>query len=155
VSTEPEVHAGTGKTGIGLALTLLAAISFAVTGFVANEIVDDGTPGVVVGFYEAVFGLVFVIVVKAKSFRRGVRVARVPAFWILLAALGFAGAFGSFYTALSRIEYSVGAPILGAVPLVSYVVVLFVLRGQERITPRAGVGAAFVVVGVGVIGVAS
>jgi drug/metabolite transporter (DMT)-like permease len=73
--------------------------------------------------------------------------------WIALAGAGFATAFASFYTALSRIDFSVGAPILGAVPMVSYVVILFVLRGEEHITPRALLGATLVVVGVGIIGV--
>ena len=45
----------------GILLALLAAASFAATGFVANELVDDGAPGLVVGFYEALFGLAFVV----------------------------------------------------------------------------------------------
>ena len=79
--------------------------------------------------------------------------ARPALAWALAAGALFAAAFGSFYTGLSRIDYSAGAPILGAVPLVSYVVLLFVLRGHERITRRALAGAFLVVAGVGIIGV--
>jgi drug/metabolite transporter (DMT)-like permease len=135
----------------GVVLSLLAAASFAGTGFVANELVDDGTPGVVVGFYEALFGLAFVVTINARRLRSGATPA--AAFWMLMAGVGFAVGFGGFYTALSRIDYSVGVPILGAVPLVSYVAVLFVLRGHERITMRALAGALLIVAGVGLIGV--
>ncbi|MEE8517614.1 MAG: EamA family transporter [Dehalococcoidia bacterium] len=138
---------------VGIMLASLAALSFATNGFIANHLVDDGTPGVVVGFYEASFGLMLVLAVNARNLGGRPRMTRSAALWTVLAATGFAAAFGSFYTALSRIDYSVGAPILGAVPLVSYIAVLLLLRGEERITPRALMGAALVVVGVGLIGV--
>ena len=41
--------------------------------------------------------------------------ARPALAWALAAGALFAAAFGSFYTGLSRIDYSAGAPILGAV----------------------------------------
>ncbi|MDA1036586.1 MAG: EamA family transporter, partial [Chloroflexi bacterium] len=120
-----------------------------------NKLVDEGNPGVVVGFYESAFGLLLVLGINARSFRTRPRMERAALMWTLAAAIGFAIAFGSFYTALSTLDFSVGAPILGALPLVSYFVALFVLRGQERITPRALGGAALVVVGVTIIGVAN
>ena len=136
----------------GIVLTVLAGLSFAVTGFFANKLVDEGAPGVVVGFYESLFGLVFVLAVNARSFRTRPTIERSSIPWIVAAAAGFAIAFGTFYTALSTLDFSVGAPILGAVPLVSYVTALFVLRGHERITPRALAGAVLVVAGVVMIG---
>lgn len=139
---------------VGMLLTFLAAASFATAGFVANELVDDGTPGVVLGFYEASFGLIFVLATNVRGLRTGHRLSRSAIGWVLLAGAAFALAFGSFYTALSRLDYSVGAPILGAVPLVSYAMLLLVLRGEERITLRALGGASLIVVGVGIIGVA-
>ena len=145
-------HTSHSQVTSGIVLTVLSGFSFAFTGFIANDLVDGGHPGVIVGFYESLFGLVLVLGVNVRQMRGKPRATRPALFWIALAAAGFATAFGSFYTALSRIDYSVGAPILGAVPLVSYVVVLFVLRGQERITPRALLGATLVVVGVGIIG---
>ena len=153
MSSRPSVRAST--MTVGILLAFLAGTSYAVGGFLANELVDDGTPGVIVGFYEASFGLVFVLAMNVRGLRTGHRMSRNAAGWVLLASIGFATAFGSFYTALSRIDYSVGAPILGAVPLVSYVVLFFVLSGEERITRRALAGATMIVAGVGVIGVAS
>jgi drug/metabolite transporter (DMT)-like permease len=140
----------------GIIFTILSGFSFASSGFFANKLVDEGTPGVIVGFYEDLFGLLLVLAVNVRAFRT-VRarpsMTKTSLLWTIAAASGFAIAFASFYTALSRIDFSVGAPILGAVPLVSYVVVLFVLRGEEHITPRALLGATLVVVGVGIIGV--
>ena len=143
------------KVTSGIFLTILAGFSFAFTGFIANNLVDNGRPGIIVGFYECLFGLILVLGVNIRQIPGRPRTTRLALFWIALAAVGFATAFGSFYTALSRIDYSVGAPILGAVPLVSYVVVLFVLRGQERITFRSLLGALLVVIGVGIIGTTS
>ena len=74
---------------------------------------------------------------------------------MLAAGVLFALATSSFYTALTRIDFSVAAPIVGAVPLASYLFVLIVLRGYERLTPRVVLGAALVVAGVGLIGVAN
>ncbi len=139
----------------GILLTVLAGFSFATTGFFANKLVDEGTPGVVVGFYESVFGLIFVLAVNARAFRTRPTAERSSIGWIVAAAAGFALAFGTFYTALSTLDFSVGAPILGAIPLVSYAVALLILRGEERITPRALAGAALVVAGVTIIGVAN
>ncbi len=137
----------------GIAFTIFAGLSFALSGFLANDLVDGGHPGVIVGFYEGLGGLALVLAVNVRQLRGRPQVTRPAMLWIALAAAGFATAFASFYTALSRIDFSVGAPILGAVPMVSYVVILFVLRGKEHITPRALLGATLVVVGVGIIGV--
>jgi drug/metabolite transporter (DMT)-like permease len=139
----------------GIVFTILSGLSFAFSGFLANHLVDDGRPGVIVGFYESLFGVALVLALNVRQLRGRPQVTRPAVFWIALAAAGFATAFGSFYTALSRIDFSVGAPILGAVPMVSYLFVLFLLRGEEHITPRTLLGATLVVVGVGIIGVTS
>ena len=141
------------KMTSGLVLTVLAGVSFAVGGFLANKLVDEGVPGVVVGFYEGLFGLVFVLAVNVRSLRAGLIVERSSIGWIIAAAASFALAVGTFYTALGRLDFSVASPILGAVPLASYVTALFVLRSEERITPRALVGAVLIVAGVLMIGV--
>ena len=141
---------------VGIAFAVAAAASFATAGFLANELVDGGTPGVVVAFYETLFGLAYVAAVNVRRLGGSrLRFERGAAVWVFAAGVSFAVAVGSFYTALGRIDFSVGAPIVGAVPLVSYLAVLIVLRGHERITPRALVGAAMVVAGIGMIGVGS
>ncbi len=136
----------------GILLTLTAAMSFASAGFIASRLVDDATPGVAVAFFEASFGMGFVIAVNGALLRRTRRIDRGAVFWIAGAGASFAVAISAFYTSLERIPFSVGAPITGAVPLVSYAFVFVLLRGQERITPRALIGAAMVVAGVGVVG---
>ena len=138
---------------IGIGFAMLAAMSFASAGFLANLLVDRGIPGVIVAFYEALFGLVFVSVVNLRARRMAVRISFVAIRWVALTGVLFSLATASFYTALSRLDFSVAAPIVGAVPLASYVFVLIALRGHERLTKRAIVGAVLVVAGVGVIGV--
>ncbi len=141
----------------GILLALLAAASMAATGFVANELVDDGAPGLVVGSYETLFGLACVVSINLLLRRRATRppLARwvFPTRWVLLASVAYAAALGSFYTALSSVDYSLAAPILGATPLVSYAAALVILPGRERITRRALAGASLIAAGVGLIGV--
>lgn len=146
----------TSTVTVGIAFAVAAAASLATAGFIANELVDEGTPGVVVAFYETVFGLAYVTAAYARRLR-GSRLGfeRGAVVWVFIAGFSLALGVGSFYTALGRIDYSVGAPIVGAAPLVSYLGVLIFLRGHERITPRMLLGAAMVVAGVGMIGVGS
>jgi drug/metabolite transporter (DMT)-like permease len=154
MSNQPSAQAGTSRVTSGIILAVLSAFSFGTTGFVANRLADQGNPGVVIGFYESLIGLALVLAINVHRAGRP-RATRAALAWATLAATGFAIAFGSFYTALSHIDLTVGAPILGAVPLVSYVLILFVLKGKERITRRALIGATLVVAGVGIIGVTS
>ena len=153
VHAEEPALAPDNRVTSGIAFTIFAGLSFALSGFLANDLVDGGHPGVIVGFYEGLCGLALVLAINVRQFRGRPQVTRATMFWITLAAAGFATAFACFYTALSRIDFSVCAPILGAVPMVSYVVILFVLRGEEHITPRALLGAMLVVAGVGIIGI--
>ncbi len=146
------VQSRTSTATLGIVFAALAAASFATAGFIAKQLVDDGTPGVVVALYEVVWGLTFLLAARARNLRSGLRLDRSALRWVVLAGIGFALATASFYTALARIDFSVGAPIVGAVPLVSYAFVLLVLRGTERLTVRSVLGATLVVGGVGLIG---
>ena len=145
----------TRRITIGLVFTVLAMLSFVTVGLLANHLVDRGNPPVVVASYEALFGLVFTLGIRARGLRSGRSPVGSGLGWMLGAGVLFALASGSFYTALARLDYSVAAPITGAVPLVSYVFVLLLLRGYERLTLRVVLGAALVVAGVGIIGVAN
>ena len=149
------VSSRTSAVTLGIVFAALAAASFAIAGFIAKQLVDDGTSGVVVAFYEVAFGLLFLTAARARSLRSGLRLERGVLRWALIAGIAFALASASFYTALSRIDFSVGAPIVGAVPLVSYAFVLLILRGHERLTVRSMLGATLVVGGVGLIGAAN
>ncbi len=140
---------------LGLTFATLAMLSFVTAGLLANHVVDRGAPPIVVAFYEALFGLLFALAVKARSLRDGPSPDHAALAWMIAAGGLFALATASFYTALARVDFSVAAPITGAVPLVSYVFVLVLLRGHERLTPRVALGAALVVAGVGVIGAAN
>jgi drug/metabolite transporter (DMT)-like permease len=154
MSNQPITQVGVSRVTSGIILAVLSAFSFGGNGFLANRLADQGNPGVVIGFYESLFGLALVLAINVHHAGRP-RATRAAIGWASIAAVGFAVAFGSFYTALSHIDLTVGAPILGAVPLVSYGFILFVLKGEERITRRALIGATLVVIGVGIIGVTS
>ncbi len=139
----------------GIVLALAAVLSFATALFIGKQLVDDGSPVAVIAFYEVAFGLAFLAAARARSPRAGLMLGRGALGWTAAAGLCFAVAYTSFYAAMSRIDFSVGAPIIGAVPLVSYAFVLLVLRGTERLTVRSVLGATLVVGGVGLIGVTS
>ena len=134
----------------GISLAVIAALSFATTGFIASQVAGEMAPGPVLAFYEALFGLCFVLGVYGRAVRRVSR-ASVP--WLVATGLALATGFGGFYTALALVDLSVVAPIAGAVPLVSYAAVLVLLRGSERLTPQAVAGAALVVGGVVLISI--
>ena len=151
----PAVRDRTSAVTLGIVFAALAAASLSTAGFIAKQLVDDGTPGMVVAFYEVAFGLLFLTAARARSLRSGLRLERGVLRWIAIAGICFALATASFYTALARIDFSVGAPIVGAVPLVSYAFVLLVLRGHERLTARSVLGATLVVGGVILIGAAN
>lgn len=145
--------ADTRRITIGLVLAVLAMLSFVTGGLLANHLVDGGASPRVVAFYEALFGLAFTLAIRLRGLRSGRPPVRSGWGWMLAAGVLFALATGSFYTALARLDYSVAAPITGAVPLASYLFVLVMLRGYERLTPRVVFGATLVVAGVGLIGV--
>ena len=149
------VRSPTSAVTLGITFAALAAALLSTAGFIAKQLVDDGAPGMVVAFYEVAFGLLFLVAARARSLRTGLALDRSVLRWVALAGIGFALATASFYTALARIDLSVGAPIVGAVPLVSYAFVLLVLRGTERLTVRSVLGATLVVGGVGLIGATS
>lgn len=136
----------------GLAFAAFAMLSFVTAGLLANRLVGLGAPPIVVAFYEALFGLLLTLAVRARTLRAGRRPDRAALAWMLAAGGLFAMATGSFYTALTRLDFSVAAPVTGAVPLVSYVFVLLMLRRHERLTPRIVFGATLVVAGVALIG---
>lgn len=139
----------------GVLLAALAGCSFASAGYVASQLVGGGASGVVVAFYESLFGLALLFAVNMRALSRGARPPRNGVLWGLAAGVAYAFAIGAFYTSLERIPFSVAAPITGSVPLASYAFVLLLLRGTERVTPRAALGAALVVAGVAMVGVSA
>lgn len=132
---------------VGILFAIGASLSFSGAGFVASQLVDVA-PGTVIALYEAIFGLLFVVGLHMRDLRAASRSPRSGLYWAALAGVGIAGGTASFYTALGHIPFSVAAPIIGTVPLVSYALVLVLLRGHERITRRAALGACMVIAGV-------
>ena len=139
----------------GILLAGLAACSFASAGYVASQLVSGGVSGMTVAFYESLFGLALLFAVNMRALSRGAQPPQNGILWGLAAGVAYAFAIGAFYTSLERIPFSVAAPITGAVPLASYAFVLLLLRGTERITRRAALGAALVVAGVAMVGVSA
>ena len=139
----------------GIMLAGLAGASFSGAGYVASQIVGGGVSGLVVAFYESLFGLAFLFMVNARALARGAHPPRSGILLGLAAGVAFAFAIGAFYTSLERVPFSVAAPITGSVPLASYAFVFLLLRGVERITRRALFGAALVVAGVALVGVSA
>lgn len=139
--------------GLGILLGFGASASYASEGFVASQVIRNYSPGLVLAAHTSAFGMGYLLALWGKQFRRPQAVSRAGLFWVVLTGLGLAAGTSSLYSALGEAPLSVVAPIVGAVPLVSYVFVLLLLRGQERITPRVLVGATLVVAGVALISV--
>ena len=58
--------ADTRRITIGLVFAVLAMLSFVVAGLLANHLVGRGASPMVVAFYEALFGLAFVLGIRAR-----------------------------------------------------------------------------------------
>jgi drug/metabolite transporter (DMT)-like permease len=139
---------GLSDTNLGIGFASFAAFSFAFGAFIASTIVGPDTPGLIIAFYEALFGFVIVSTIYRRDLKSVGSLSRRALWWIILTATGLAFGFGSIYSALAHADLSVVGPIGGVVPLVSYVTVMVVLRGTERLTWRAAAGAVLVVSGV-------
>ena len=142
-----------GAMTIGIMAAIGVAASFGASGYVASRLVNDFAPALVVLTYEVLFGLVYISLFRFRELAGVRQVTPAGLRWALLAGVGVAFGIGSYYTALSRAPLSVAAPVVGAAPLAAYAFVFIVLRGSERITRRALLGAAMVVSGVVLIGV--
>ena len=133
---------------LGVLLCIVAAVSLAGAWYIASQIIDRDTPGISIAFYEVIFGISFILLIRGRSLAQRGQVHRSAWPWLVLAGGSNALGVGGFYTALSHAPLSVAAPITGVTPLVAYVFVLLLLRGQEQITRRVLFGAALVVSGV-------
>ena len=140
---------------VGVLLCIVAAVSLAGAGYIASQVIERDTPGISIAFYEGIFGISFILLIRGRNLVRGGQPSRSALPWLVLAGGCNALGVGAFYTALSHAPLSVAAPITGVTPLVAYVFVLLLLRGQERITRRVLFGAALVVSGVILVGVSS
>jgi drug/metabolite transporter (DMT)-like permease len=140
---------------LGVLFCIVAAASLASAGYIASQIINQDTPGTSIAFYEGIFGISFVLMLRARSLTRRGQLQRAALPWLILAGCCNALGIGGFYTALSHAPLSVAAPITGITPLVSYVFVLLLLRGEEHVTRRVLLGAGLVVFGVVLVGVTS
>ena len=129
-----------------------AAASYAISVFIAKELIESYAPSFVVAMYSVMYGIVYLTAVRYTALPRVEQVRSVGFRWAVLAGLGLAGGIGFFYLALSEIPLSIAAPMVGIRSLVTYTLVLLLLRGTERITRRVLVGASLVVAGVALIG---
>ena len=145
---------------LGIALSFTAAFCYASAGYIASELVGVYAAGTTIAFFEALFGFLFVFSLRLGALRQA-RIAGSQSWqrppmsatgWLVLASVATAIGVGSFYTALSLTTLSIAAPVSGTAPLVTYALVLVLLRGEERLTMRAVFGAALVVAGVVIIG---
>jgi uncharacterized membrane protein len=142
-----------GTVGVGILFAFGASASYASEGFVASQVIRHYAPGLVLAAHSSTFGMGYLLALWGRQFRHRQKINRAGLFWVVLAGLGLAAGTSSLYSALGEAPLSVVAPIVGAVPLVSYVFVLLLLRGQERITPRVLLGASLVVAGVVMISI--
>ncbi|MEX2599425.1 MAG: EamA family transporter [Dehalococcoidia bacterium] len=150
------------RTLAGILLTFLAVLSLASAFFIANELAGTVAGGMTIALLEAAFGVVFISGLWLGSLAKLAGQSRskrswntTDLGWLILAAVGAAAAMGGFYSALVHEDLSVVSPITGATPLVSFLLILVLLRGQERLTPRVILGGILVVTGVVLVGLAN
>ena len=118
MSNQRVARPSTSRVTSGIILTVLAALSFGSTGFLANHLADQGNPGVVIGFYESLFGLALVLAINVHhagrpratrvAMRRAVVALDVPPQYLLVDAVNL----GS--------EIDPGAPTLNTFVFDSY-----------------------------------
>lgn len=133
---------------LGIIASILAAIAYGFSQFLARQLVTGQVPSLVVATFGLLTGM---LVLGALSVRGLVQDRRAPRRAFLLTALaGLCASAGVAlsYSALSMAPVVVVAPVTAINPLVSLGLAHLFLQRLERITARIWAGAGLVVVGV-------
>jgi transporter family protein len=132
----------------GYLLALGAATAYGINAVVIREGVQRfgvALPGLAVAMLVALLSMGLVSLRQRPP--RGPFPGRAFLF-IVLSGLCSSVGIGSYFLALSQFPISLVVPISSIYPLVTLVLARLFLQQSERITWRAGLGAAFVVAGV-------
>lgn len=134
---------------MGIALVILAAFFWGVSGGIAAELMDRGWDPLVVSFYRGAVGLVCFAVWWLSRLRTLSRPDRKVVLWAALAGLGVAGNFTFYFLAISFGSVAVAVTLMYTAPVYVYLVML--ATGSERLTPGILVVILAVLVGVALL----
>mgnify|MGYP006293811341 CR=1 FL=1 len=134
---------------MGVALVILAAFFWGVSGGIAAELMDRGWDPLVVSFYRGAVGLVCFAVWWLSRLRTLSHPDRKAMLWAALAGLGVAGNFTFYFLAISFGSVAVAVTLMYTAPVYVYLVML--ATGSERLTPGITVVILAVLLGVALL----
>ncbi len=134
---------------MGLALVMLAALLWGVSGGIAGMLIERGWDPLVVSFYRGAIGLACFAAWWLAHFARAPRPDRTTLLWSALAGLGVAGNFSFYFLAISQANVAVAVTLMYTAPIYVYLISLAV--GAVRLTPGFVLAIAAVLLGVALL----
>jgi len=134
---------------MGVALIILAAFFWGVSGGIAAELMDRGWDPLVVSFYRGAVGLACFAVWWLSRLTTLARPDRKAILWAALAGLGVAGNFTFYFLAISFGSVAVAVTLMYTAPV--YVCLVMLLTGSQRLTPGIVVVILAVLLGVALL----
>ncbi len=135
--------------GGGVALVVLAALFWGLSGGVGGVLMASGWDPFVVSFYRGAIGLLFVLGwLSLRPRRSGLASGRLW-FWAVVAGIGVAGNFSFYFLSIAHGSVAVAATLMYCAPVFVYMVSF--LCGLESQTAAKWVAIAVVMAGIGLL----
>lgn len=134
---------------MGVALVILAAILWGVSGGIAAMLIEHGWDPLVVSFYRGAIGFVCF---AAWWIARSTAIPlpdRKTLGWAALAGLGVAGNFVFYFLSISHANVAVAVTLMYMEPI--YVCLVLLAIGATRLTPALVIAIAAVILGVALL----
>ncbi|MFO7582333.1 DMT family transporter [Guyparkeria sp.] len=134
---------------MGLALIILAAFLWGVSGGIAAMLMERGWDPLVVSFYRGAIGFLCFAAWWLARFATIPRPDRTTVLWAALAGLGVAGNFTFYFLSISHANVAVAVTLMYTAPI--YVYLISLATGVVRLTPGFVVAIASILVGVALL----
>lgn len=137
----------------GFIYSILVVICWGLAPVFAKMGLAKLPPLTAVAFRNTFIAIMFLVAFFMSSQSKGLMSSDIKSIFLILVEASLAGLIGQYfyYKAVKVWEASRVVPIVGAYPLVSFIVAVIFL--SERITLAKSLGAILVVIGVGLLGI--
>lgn len=116
----------------GVLLVMLAAISWGISGVIADILMTKGWSPIVISFYRGTIGLLVFFIWFFIHFKKNWAASRPLFLWSLLAGIGVAGNFTFYFLSIQASSVAVAATLMYTAPI--FVLLTSFLLRMERST---------------------
>ncbi|GEL08042.1 DMT family transporter [Salisediminibacterium halotolerans] len=106
----------------GLSLILLAAVSWGISGGIADILMSKGWDPVVISFYRGAVGLLFFVFWFLFRFRQNLVISKYLFLWSAFAGVGVAGNFTFYFLSIEAASVAVAATLMYTAPVFVFLV---------------------------------